>query len=195
MEKFWSKCDGCTTLWIYLMLLNCTLKMVKMVTFMLHTRAHTHTHSKLMPYICLAHTSQGQTLHLLPVCHWCHSNCYPRAEAQKEWVWVSLCVGSLRGTAWDSRSFFHRLNPRWFLQPEIMGANLPGTGTLGWGVSCGAETPHSQDIPPKFLSTTCGCGTRLFHNSVPPTSLDGCGFFHSIVIRLPFNLIFAGPEW
>ena len=108
---------------------------------------------------------------------------------------MSLCVGSLRGTAWGSRSFFHRLNPRWFLQPEIMGANLPGTGTLGWGVSCGAETPHSQDIPPKFLSTTCGCGTRLFHNSVPPTSLDGCGFFSFVVVRLPFNLLSDGSGW
>ena len=46
----------------------------------------------------------------------------------------SVCVGggSLRGTAWDCRSFFHLLNPCWFLHPEIIGAYLPGTGTLGW---------------------------------------------------------------
>ena len=28
---------------------------------------------------------------------------------------VSLCVGSLRGAVWGSRSFFHQLNPCWFL--------------------------------------------------------------------------------
>ena len=49
-----------------------------------------------------------------------------------EWVWVSLCVGSLRGVAWDSRNFFHQLYPRWFLQPKVMGSYLPDAGTLGW---------------------------------------------------------------
>ena len=38
---------------------------------------------------------------------------------------------SFRGTAWDSSSFFHQLNPH-FLQPEVMGTYLPGTGNLGW---------------------------------------------------------------
>ena len=56
---------------------------------------------------------------------------------------VSLCVGSLRGTAWDSRSFFHRLNSSCFLQPELVGIYLPGTGTLGWGAWCGPGIPHS----------------------------------------------------
>ena len=40
-------------------------------------------------------------------------------------------MGSLRGTAWGSRSFFHRLKMHWFLQPEVAGTYLPGTGTLG----------------------------------------------------------------
>ena len=44
-------------------------------------------------------------------------------------------------------------------------------------------------MPPKFLSTTRGCGTSPFHVSTPPTSLDGCGFFNSIVVGLPFNSI------
>ena len=26
----------------------------------------------------------------------------------------------------------------------------------------------------------------------PPTSLDGCGFFNSVIVRLPFNLISLG---
>ena len=33
----------------------------------------------------------------------------------------------------SSSSFFHQLNPHWFLQPEVVGTYLPGTGTLGWG--------------------------------------------------------------
>ena len=94
-----------------------------------------------------------------PICHWCLSSCYPRAGAQREWFSVSLCMGSLRETAWDSKSFFHQLNPHWFLQPEVMGSYFlalePGTGGIGYGVG----TPCSWDIPPEFLSTTCGCGT------------------------------------
>ena len=30
--------DGCTKMWIYLMLLNCTLKMVNIVTYILHNK-------------------------------------------------------------------------------------------------------------------------------------------------------------
>ena len=56
---------------------------------------------------------------------------------------VSPCVSSLRGTAWGSRSFFHRLNSLWFLQLEVVGTYLPGTRTLGWGVWYGAGSPHS----------------------------------------------------
>ena len=53
----------------------------------------------------------------------------------------------------------------------------------------------SWDIPPEFLSTTGGCGTFLFWVSTPPTSLDRCDFFNSVVVRLPFNLIPDGSEW
>ena len=70
-----------------------------------------------------------------------------------------------------------------------MGTYLAGTGTLSWEAWSGAGTPYSLDIPPKFLSTTRVCGTSLFCISVPPTSLDGCGFFNSGVVRLPFNSI------
>ena len=47
-------------------------------------------------------------------------------------------------------SFFHHPNPHWFLQPEVMGTFLPGTGTLGWVVWTGAGLPPSQGIPPDF---------------------------------------------
>ena len=50
----------------------------------------------------------------------------------------------LRGTAWGSSRFFHLLNPRWFLQSEVVETYLPGSGTLGWGtgVGLGPLTPE-----------------------------------------------------
>ena len=72
---------------------------------------------------------------------------------------------------------------------------LPGTETLGWRACCGAGTPHSCDISAKFVSTTCGCGTSPLRVCAPPISLDGCGFFNPIVVRLPFDLISVGSEW
>ena len=61
-----------------------------------------------------------------------------------------------------------------------MEAYLPGTGTLGgWpGVGLGLLAPQTTLLN---LSTTCGCETRPFYISPPPGSLDGCGFFNSIV--------------
>ena len=81
---------------------------------------------------------------------------YPSAEAQRESVLVSPCVGSLRGTVWGFRNFFHQLHPLWFLEPEVVWTYLPDTGTVSWGTWCGAGTPCSQDIPPEFLSTHLG---------------------------------------
>ena len=133
-----------------------------------------------------------QILKFLPICL---SNCYPGAGAQREWVWVSPCLGFLRVTAWDSRSVFHWLNPHWFLHPEIMGTYLSGTGSLGWGARCGAGVPCSQNVPPQFLPATRVCGTSPFCFSVPPTIVNGCGFFNSIVVSLPFNSILDSSEW
>ena len=70
----------------------------------------------------------------------------------------------------------------------------PGIGILVWGSLCVEGAPCFHDIPPEFLSTICRCGTSVFHVSAPPTSLDGCGFFNSVVVRLPFNSISDGSE-
>ena len=40
-----------------------------------------------------------------------------------------------------------------------------------------------------------GCGVTPFCVHAPPTSLDGCGFFNFIVVRLPFNSISDGSEF
>ena len=63
------------------------------------------------------------------------------------------------------------------------------------GACCGAGTPRSWDIPLKFLSTTRGWGISSFCVCATPTNLDGCGFFNSIVVRLPFTSISDGSEW
>ena len=103
--------------------------------------------------------------------------------------------GFFNGNTWDSRSFFHWLNPCKLLQPNIMGTYLSGTGSLGWGARCGAGVPCSQNVPPQFLPTTRVCGTSPFCFSVPPTIVNGCGFFNSIVVSLPFNSILDSSEW
>ena len=61
----------------------------------------------------------------------------------------SVC-GFFKRNCSESSSFSHWLNPHWFLQPELLGTYLPGTGTLGWCAWCAAGTPHSQYIPPNF---------------------------------------------
>ena len=113
------------------------------------------------------------------------------------WYWssegVSLCLDSLRRTAWGSSSFFHWLNPHWFLQPEVVGTKFPGTRTLGQGTGVGWD-PCSQRYPSRILSPTGGWGTSPFCACTPPSSLDGCGFFNSTV-RLPFNSISDSSEW
>ena len=100
----------------------------------------------------------------------------------------SMC-GFFKVNCLGLQRFLILIQSCWFLQPEVMGTYLSGTGTLDCGSWCGAGTPCSQDIPPEFLSTTRGCGTSLFHVSTLPTSMDGYGFFNSVVVRLSFNTI------
>ena len=58
-----------------------------------------------------------------------------------------------------------------------------------------AGTPCSWDIPLKFLSTTHVCSTSPSPICTPPAILDVCGFFNSVVVRLPFNSISDISEW
>ena len=107
--------------------------------------------------------------------------------------WVRVWV-LLRETAWGFSSFFHQLNPHWFLQPEVLGTYLPGPepwpGVLvsGWDY-----------LFPRYPSQTFICHTwvryhpPVFSVCAPPTSLDGCGL--TLVVRLPFNSISDSSEW
>ena len=60
-----------------------------------------------------------------------------------ESVWVLSLLWSFK--KWHLRiSFFHCPTSHWFLPPEVVGIYLPGTGTLGSGISC------FWGIPPDF---------------------------------------------
>ena len=95
--------------------------------------AHLSVWEKTVPLILL----WCQTLQFLSVYHWYLSSRYLSIGAQKEWVWVSLCVGSLMATAWDSRSFFYQLNPHWCCSQKLWDLFSchwnPGLGGLVWG--------------------------------------------------------------
>ena len=72
--------------------------------------------------------------------HFILSLCATGTSQAATWCWSlegmnlnNYMCGFFRGTAWDSRSFSYRLNLCWFLQLEVMGTYLPGTGSLGLG--------------------------------------------------------------
>ena len=76
-----------------------------------------------------------------------------RIQRERESVSPKSDTGPLRGDSWESCSFFHNPNPHWFLEPEVIGTYLPGTGTQGWMVLCGAGMPRSRGILPNFYLT------------------------------------------
>ena len=81
----------------------------------------------------------------------------------------------------------------------------PGLCGLVWGWDCSPSRCFS-----KFLPTTCGCGITCsgtstaasphhsaspclivhLRDSAPPTCMNECGFFKSLVVGLPYSLIF-----
>ena len=88
-------------------------------------------------------------------------------------------VGEVSPLVFTARSY--RDLPSWHWNP-------------GLGTWCGAGTPHSWDVPPKFLSTTRGCGAThsTFCISMSPTCRHGCGFFNFVIVGLPFSLLSGG---
>ena len=101
------------------------------------------------------------------------------------------------------QQFLPAPKPQWFLQPEVVEIYLLGTGTLGCTVWPGAGITHSQGIPPDFYSLYVNAGLPVpiplplppLHTtlylltslpslwvSAPPTHLDECGFFKSLVV-------------
>ena len=75
-----------------------------------------------------------------------------------------------------------------------MGTYLPGTEPWALGADVGLGLVAPELSLPYFYPLLMGVAPAAFA-SVPPTCLDGCGFFNSTVVRLPFNSISDGSEW
>ena len=65
----------------------------------------------------------------------------------------------------------------------------PGQRGLVWGWDSSLLRYPSQIFIPYLY-------VGIAHSvSIPPTSLNGCGFFNSIVVRLSFNSVSKGSVW
>ena len=126
------------------------------------------------------------TFKLLPQC-W-------NSEGVNMSRWVHVCIPQeeLLGAQVVSST---NSTPTGFCSQKLYGLIFLVLEPWARGPGCGAGTPCSWDILPEFLSTTCGCGTSLFCICSPPTSLDGCGFFNSLVVKLPLKSVSDGSEW
>ena len=91
------------------------------------------------------------------------------------------------------------LNPDWFLQPEVMGTCLCGTGTLGWGGGYGAGTPCSLG---GTFDAEISLPISIYHiwvwdQPVPhlqPSYQSQCSFFNSLVVGFSFSQILGSSE-
>ena len=121
--------------------------------------------------------SWEQILQFLPLCPWCLLNFCPSAGAQREWVHVSACVGPLRRTAWNSRSFcLPQPQSSLFFTARSYGDSTswhwrPGLGSLRWGWD-----PSLLIYPSQFLLATHGCRTSLFCISAFSATLSVVSF-------------------
>ena len=73
-----------------------------------------------------------------------------------------------------------------------MGTYLPGNGTLGWVVWCGAGIPHSQSIPPDFYLPHMGVGPPIPSLLTSPPLLPIC---MNVTSLIPWLLDFHTPQF
>ena len=90
------------------------------------------------------------------------------------------------------------LNPSWFLQPEVMGVSLPGTGTLGWG---GLVWVWDPSLPRGTSEAEIFLLIFLHHTwfgmspSPSPLHLPVCrGFLTSLDVAPPCSRVLGGSE-
>ena len=96
----------------------------------------------------------------------------------------------------ETSSFSCCCNPHRFLQSEVLRLYLPSAGALGCMVCLTPQLfllvyPHTNVGPPSPPATALlrVLSTQLPF-SAPPTSLDECFFFNSLVVRLPYSSMF-----
>ena len=100
---------------------------------------------------------------------------------------MSPCGGSLRGTAWISRSFFHGLNPHWFLQPEVIGTCLLVLEPWAEEPGVGLGYPSQIFIHHTWVWDQLG---PCLH----PSYQSRWMWFNSVVVRFLFNSIYDGSK-
>ena len=137
-----------------------------------------------------------QPLQFLLVFHWCLSSCYSSAGWSSEGVSLnkSMCA-FFKGNCLGLHKFLPLTQSPLFFSARSCG-NWPswhwnpGLGNLVWGWYSSLLRHPSQIFIHhiQMWDQPVLCCHRSY-------SLDGYGFFNSVLTRLPFNLIFGGSEW
>ena len=115
------------------------------------------------------------------------------------WACVLGTLGPLQQTLLRDWQFLPLLQPHRFLQPGVMRLYFPCAGTLGCaGLSWAAPKLYLlvficmwkwNHLICQLLSHHMSSPTQL-PISTPPISLDECFFFNSLVVGIPYTLIF-----
>ena len=77
--------------------------------------------------------------------------------------------------------------PTGFCSQKLWGLTFLTLESWARGLGVGLGLLASEIAPKNFYLR--GCGATLFHIHDPSTSLDGCGSFSFVGVRLPFNSI------
>ena len=103
---------------------------------------------------------------------------------------VSLCIGPLRGTAWDSKSILSHSSTTsdHFYRQKLKGLLFLALKPWARGPGIGMEALVPR-YPCPFLFNPCGCGTNPFHGSTPPISLHVSSSLY-LSCRTPVQLNF-----
>ena len=105
----------------------------------------------------------------------------------------SMC-GLFKRNCLGLKSFFHRLHPGWFLQPEVMGficlALEPYAGQPGVGLGLLATKISLPNFYPSHMDVGLAHSVSL---SLLPVWIDMVSF-NSVIVRLPFNSISDNTE-
>ena len=101
------------------------------------------------------------------------------------------CLGSLRGLLGAPEVSSTDSIPIGFCRQELWGLISLALETWAEGPGVGLGLLAPEKALPYFYPPHVGVGPAC-STSTPPTSLDGCNFFNSVVVGLPFNSIYDG---
>ena len=82
--------------------------------------------------------------------------------------------------------------PAGFRSQKLWGLIFLALESWARGPGVGLELLAPEITLPNFYPLGCGASPFCVHG--PATSLDGCGFFNSVVVRLSLNSISIIPE-